>query len=71
MSQPTTATGLTEALGELLAAFHRDESGVAMTEYIIIFTVFSFGATVGLLATAGYVKGYRDFLIWWLTLPAV
>lgn len=55
----------------LLEAFHRDESGVAMTEYIIVFSLISFGATLALLATAAYVKAYRDFLVWWLAHPAV
>jgi Flp pilus assembly pilin Flp len=54
-----------------LEKFHRDESGVAMTEYIIIFTLISFGSTIALLATAAYIKAYRDFLVWWLGHPAV
>lgn len=71
MSQQPTERPFGEALADLLESFHRDESGVAMTEYIIIFTLISFGATVGLLGTAAYIKGYRDFLVWWFTLPAV
>jgi Flp pilus assembly pilin Flp len=55
----------------LVERFHRDESGVAMTEYIIVFSLISFGATLALLATAAYVKAYRDFLVWWLAHPAV
>lgn len=55
----------------LLSALHSDESGVAMTEYIIVFTLVSFGATLALLGVAVYVKGYRDFLVWWLSHPAV
>jgi len=54
-----------------LDRFHQDESGVAMTEYIIIFTLISFGSTVALLGTAAYIKGYRDFLVWWLGHPVV
>ncbi len=48
-----------------------DESGVASTEYIIIFSLVSFGAMIGLLSTAAYVKAYRDFMVWWLAHPAV
>lgn len=60
-----------EKANQLLKRFHDDESGVAMTEYIIIFSMISFGATLALLGTAVYVKGYRDFLVWWLAHPAV
>jgi Flp pilus assembly pilin Flp len=60
-------TALVRAFGD----FHRDDSGVAMTEYIIVFTLISFGATVALIATAVYIKAYRDFLVWWLGHPAV
>jgi len=56
---------------ELLHRLHADEDGVAMTEYIMVFTLISFGATLALLGTAVYVKGYRDFLVWWLSHPAV
>ena len=55
----------------LLAIFHEDESGVAATEYIIVFTLISFGAVIALLATAAYVKAYRDFLVWWFAHPAI
>lgn len=55
----------------LLRRLHADESGVAMTEYVMVFTLISFGATISLLACAVYVKGYRDFLVWWLSHPAV
>lgn len=55
----------------LLNRFHSEEDGVAMTEYIIVFTLVSFGATLSLLGVAVYVKGYRDFLVWWLSHPAV
>ena len=48
-----------------------DESGVASTEYIIIFSLVSFGAMIGLLSTAAYVKAYRDFMVRWLAHPAV
>gem|GEM_PF-3271390 len=60
-----------ETLKTLISQLHRDESGVAMTEYIIIFSLMSFGATLSLLGVAAYVKGYRDFLVWWLAHPAV
>jgi len=56
---------------KLIRQFHQDEEGVAMTEYIIVFSLISFGATISLLSTAVYVKGYRDFLVWWLAHPAV
>ena len=55
----------------LLEAFHTDESGVAATEYIIVFALISFGATIALITTAMYIKAYRDFLVWWLAHPAV
>jgi len=51
--------------------FHQDESGVAMTEYIIVFSLVSLGATISLIGCAVYVKAYRDFLVWWLAHPAV
>ena len=51
--------------------FHQDESGVAMTEYIIVFSLISLGATISLIGCAVYVKCYRDFLVWWLAHPAV
>lgn len=54
-----------------LSDFHRDEEGVAATEYIIVFTLITFWSAVSLLATAAYVKAYRDFLVWWLAHPAV
>ena len=63
-------TALTTAQN-VLQRFHDDESGVAMTEYIIVFSLISLGATISLLGTAVYVKGYRDFLVWWLAHPAV
>jgi Flp pilus assembly pilin Flp len=56
---------------QLLHRFHEDESGVAATEYIIVFALVALGATIALLATAVYVKGYRDFMLWWLAHPAV
>lgn len=61
----------TQTAKELLLRLHEDEAGVAMTEYIMVFTLISFGATLALLGTAVYVKGYRDFLVWWLSHPAV
>ena len=54
-----------------LKALHNEEGGVAMTEYIIVFSAISLGATTSLIGVAYYVKGYRDFLVWWLTHPAV
>lgn len=60
-----------EQAKRLLQRFHAEEDGVAMTEYIIVFTLVSFGATLSLLSVAVYVKGYRDFLVWWLSHPAV
>lgn len=56
---------------QLLRRLHDDESGVAATEYIIVFSLLSLGATIALIASAVYVKGYRDFLVWWLAHPAV
>jgi Flp pilus assembly pilin Flp len=50
---------------------HRDESGVAATEYIIVFTLITFGATLAVIATAAFVKAYRDFLVWWFAHPAI
>lgn len=60
-----------EHASNLLKRFHTEEDGVAMTEYIIVFTLVSFGATLSLLGVAVYVKGYRDFMVWWLSHPAV
>ena len=60
-----------ERTKHLLQRFHAEEDGVAMTEYIMVFTLISFGATLALLACAIFVKGYRDFLVWWLAHPAV
>lgn len=54
-----------------LRAFHRDEAGVAATEYIIVFSLITFGATVALMMTAVFVKAYRDFLVWWFAHPAI
>lgn len=56
---------------KLLKHLHEDESGVAMTEYIIVFSAITLGSTVSLLSCAMYVKGYRDFLVWWLAHPVV
>jgi Flp pilus assembly pilin Flp len=55
----------------LLNAFHEDEDAVAMTEYIIVFSLISIGATISLISVAYYVKAYRDFMVWWLSHPAV
>ena len=64
----TTAIERTKGL---LRRLHAEEDGVAMTEYIMVFTLISFGATLALIAVAVYVKGYRDFMVWWLAHPAV
>lgn len=64
-------TEMTTAAKSLLQRLHREEDGVAMTEYIMVFTLISFGATIALISVAIYVKGYRDFLVWWLAHPAV
>lgn len=58
-------------IADRLQRLHDDESGVAATEYIIVFTLITFGAVIALLATGMYVKGYRDFLVWWYAHPAV
>lgn len=58
-------------LRKRLEAFHSDERGVATTEYIIIFSLISFGATLALMSTSAFIKAYRDFLVWWLAHPAV
>jgi Flp pilus assembly pilin Flp len=55
----------------LARQLHRDESGVAATEYIIVFTLITFGATLAVIATAAFVKAYRDFLVWWFAHPAI
>lgn len=62
---------LQHAFTNRFAMLHSDETGVAATEYIIIFSLITFGATLALLSTAAYVKAYRDFLVWWLAHPAV
>ncbi|RAL22176.1 hypothetical protein DL240_09990 [Lujinxingia litoralis] len=64
-------TSLKLALVHSLDGLHRDERGVAYTEYLIIFSLISIGATIALISTAVYVKAYRDFLVWWLAHPAV
>lgn len=56
---------------QLVRQLHRDESGVAATEYIIVFTLITFGATLAVIATAAFVKAYRDFLVWWFAHPAI
>ncbi|MFU8803586.1 MAG: hypothetical protein ACNA8W_07245 [Bradymonadaceae bacterium] len=58
-------------LVETVRRLDADESGVAMTEYILVFTLVTFGATLALLSTAIYIKAYRDFLVWWLAHPAI
>ena len=55
----------------MLVDFHNEEEGVASTEYIIVFSLLSFGVTIATLASAYYVKGYRDFMLYWLSHPAV
>ena len=71
MNESHSSNGALPKMRELFDAFHRDESGVAMTEYIIVFTLISFGSTIALLGVATYVKAYRDFMVWWLAHPAV
>ena len=71
MNETNRVQQVTRALGRAFDGFHRDESGVAMTEYILVFTLISFGATVALIATAAYIKAYRDFMVWWFGHPAV
>lgn len=66
-----TTTRFAQQLRNALRCMHKDESGVAATEYIIVFSLISFGSTLALLATAVYVKAYRDFLVWWLSHPAI
>ncbi len=56
---------------QLVRRLHRDESGVAATEYIIVFTLITFGATLAIIATAAFVRAYRDFLVWWFAHPAI
>ncbi len=63
--------GRCESLRRFAERLHDDESGVAATEYIIVFTLITFGATLAVLATAAFVKAYRDFLVWWFAHPAV
>ena len=55
----------------LLERFHSEEDAVAMTEYIIVFSLVSIGATISLISVAYYIKAYRDFMLWWLSHPAV
>jgi len=54
-----------------VAAFHADESGVAATEYVTVFVLLSIGATLALISTAAYIKGFRDFMVWWFAHPAI
>lgn len=68
---PNNFAQLMQRTSSALRRFHNDESGVAATEYIIVFSLISFGSTIALLATAVYVKAYRDFLVWWLSHPAI
>jgi Flp pilus assembly pilin Flp len=56
---------------EQLRRFHEDEGGVAMTEYVIVLSTVVISSTISLIAVSYNVKAYRDFLIWWLTHPAV
>lgn len=60
-----------DTLRSRASLLHNEESGIAMTEYIIVFASVSFGATLALISVAAYVKGYRDFMVWWLTHPAI
>lgn len=64
----------TKRVEELVKSWRRlaeDESGIAMTEYIIVFSLVTIGATTALLGTAAYIKAYRDFMVWWLAHPAI
>lgn len=64
----------TDRFKKLVSAWRQlaeDESGIAMTEYIIVFSLVTIGATTALMATALYIKAYRDFLVWWLAHPAI
>ena len=56
---------------ELVRRFHEDEEGVAMTEYIIVFSLITIGSTIALIGTGYYIKGYRDFMVFWMSSPAV
>lgn len=56
---------------EQLKRFHEDEDGVAMTEYVIVLSTISITSALSILSVSYYVKAYRDFLVWWLTHPAV
>lgn len=67
----SSTTRLAHRASAALKRLHNDESGVAATEYIIVFSLISFGSTLALLSTAVYVKAYRDFLVWWLSHPAI
>lgn len=71
MANMKTKMNMWDKTKGLIQHFHQDEAGVAMTEYIIVFSLVSLGATISLIGTAVYVKGYRDFLVWWLAHPAV
>ncbi len=70
MSDGETETG-ESLLPRPVRRLHEDESAVAATEYIIVFTLITFGATMALIATLAYVKAYRDFTLWWFAHPAV
>ena len=54
-----------------LRKLDEDDRGVAYTEYIIVFTLMTFGGFISLMSTAAFVKAYRDFMMWWLAHPAV
>lgn len=71
MANTQTKMNMWDKTKGLIQQFHHNEAGVAMTEYIIVFSLVSLGATISLIGTAVYVKGYRDFLVWWLAHPAV
>jgi Flp pilus assembly pilin Flp len=64
-------TKWTAGVWEQLKRFHEDEDGVAMTEYVIVLSTISITSAISLLSVSYYVKAYRDFLVWWLTHPAV
>jgi hypothetical protein len=66
-----SSSGVYKLLKTSVVGFHNNDSGVAMTEYILVFTVVSMASVMAIVWTAAYVKAYRDFLIWWLAHPAV
>ena len=70
-SGETDASGGASRMPALLRRLHEDESAVAATEYIIVFTLVTFGSTIAMLVTLTYIKANRDFTLWWFAHPAV